>query len=286
MGAAVTTKPDPIYQAILNAVRPVMFAHGPTTVAKAARDAVVALATTDVGEHPDQPLDLARWKLELAWRTLRREAPHIKSRSLAGAILALVSQLRGQMDGFNAQGNELVRQDQEIAGLKLDVQQAEANYEIQRQRADKLQERVSHLERQQARYERPGFSVILDMIRRRQTAAKEQYDADTERKLEVLWQAFDCVLLPHPDKATPRIEFSWPPMVDGRWFGLPINGHRHAPVHPVEQEVKFTVGFPLKADTLDRGDQVTIRIRDGILTSHSVQYAGRSLFGTRTGPPA
>lgn len=170
-------------------------------------DAVVALAKVEAAEH-DQALDAVKGQLELAWRTARREAPSYaaKHRSLAGIIVALVQELQATIDQFNRRGAELTAQDNEIEHLKLDVRQAEENYEIQRQRADKLQKEL-------ARYERPGFQVILESIRKRQNSAKEQSDRETDRKLEVLWQAADATLLPQGGKPTVRIEFTWPKMV-------------------------------------------------------------------------
>lgn len=160
-------------------------------------DAIVGLARVETSEH-DKALEVLKWQLEVAWRTMKREAPIAAQGrvSLAGAILALVSEQQRLINSFNERGNELTRQDQEIEGLRNDVRQAEAE--------------VDRLKKLLDKHQRPGFQVILDAIRKRSRAADEQADPETREKLEVLAQAFDAMMVPAPGKPKVSVAFSWP----------------------------------------------------------------------------
>ena len=150
-------------------------------------DAVKALAIAETSEH-DKALEVLKGTLELAWRTVKREAPlqAMNRRTLAGAIQAVCDDRK---DAWN-----LVERLQQDLGDTREGERA-ANLEVAH-----LQRKVDHL---QQKLDRPGFQVILEAIRKRAAAAKEQGDNHILWKLDQLHDAAQALLT--PDAASPQV---------------------------------------------------------------------------------
>jgi hypothetical protein len=187
-------------------------------------DAVVALAKSEASVH-DSALEALKHQLELAWRTFRRLFPKtvFGSRTLAGAIMGLSSM-------FTDLATELA---DETARADL------AEEHLRDRTADVVRLDAMLQERDLAE-ERPGFQTILRAIAQRCTAAMEQYDTETQWKLDTLHDAASALLLPAPDKPTVNITFSYLPIA---FQPADLRSMRPKPFEPADSMRETTFEF-------------------------------------------
>jgi hypothetical protein len=186
-------------------------------------DAVVALARSEASVH-DKALEAMKHHQEVAWRMLNRLFPAlVDNRTLGGAIL-----------GLSGMFTELATE------LADETARADLAEETLRDRTADVVRLDAMLQAQAREAEKPGFQTILKAIAARCMAAEEQYDTETQWKLDTLHDAASALLLPAPDKPTVNITFSYLPIA---FQPADLRSMRPKPFEPADSMRETTFEF-------------------------------------------